>query len=151
MKKLFCLFFSLLMITCLFAQNAKSTGLTDSDVKNFAKNLPKIKTELDKLNVQFEGSSGLSDVKTYEKANKILNSHGVSGDNSSEKINMICMCFGVATIDKTMEDLDPESKALLQSLGQDPAAQYRAVINDKDFKIVEKNYDALAKAFEAIE
>jgi len=151
MKKLFCLLLSACMFLGLFAQSVKSTGLTDSDVKNFAKNLPKIEAELNKLEIQFAGDVGFSDIAAYEKAADILLKFGVSGDNACEKINMICLCYGVATIDKTMADLDAESKAILQALGQDPAAQYRALINDKDFKIVEKNYDALAKALEAIE
>lgn len=151
MKKLFCVLFSVFMCFGLFAQNAKSTGLTDSDVKNFAKNLPSIQAEFDKLDVQLAGDVGLSDKRAYGKAAGILNKFGISGDNCVEKMNMICLCFSVATLDKELADLDEESKAMLKSMGQDPAAQYRALTNASDFKVVEKNYRALAKAFEALD
>jgi len=133
------------MVFGLFAQNVKSTGLTDSDVKNFAKNYAKIESELEKLEIQFSGAEGIADLEAYEKALNILAKFGVSGDNACEKINMMCLCFGVITLDKAMEDMDPETKAVLKALGQDPAAEYRELTSEKDLKIVEKNYDLLAE------
>jgi len=150
MKKIVCVLLSVFIFFGLFAQSIPSTGLTDSDVKNFAKNLTKIQAELDKIDVQISGDAGLSDLDSIIEAVEILERFGVSGENACEKINMICFCYYVITIDKTMDELDEESKALLKSLGQDPAATYRALINDKDCKIVEKNYDAVLKAIESL-
>lgn len=148
MKKLVILFASAFMCLALFAQNAKSTGLTDADVKNFAKNYTKIEEELNKLDTAFSMETGLADEAAYVKAAEILLKFGISGNNTTEKLNMICYCFAVATYDRTLADLDEESKALLKALGQDPLAEYRALTNEKDYKVVEKNYDILAKAFE---
>ena len=39
MKKIFLALISLIMAFSLYAQNVKSVGLSDSDVKNWAKNL----------------------------------------------------------------------------------------------------------------
>ena len=48
MKKFFTFCLLAVFSAVLFAQNAKSVGVTDSDVKNWAKNLPTIVKEFDK-------------------------------------------------------------------------------------------------------
>ena len=50
-EKNFSLVISLLMVFSLYAQNVKSVGLSDSDVKNWAKNLNPIVKELQALGV----------------------------------------------------------------------------------------------------
>ena len=49
MKKIFALFAIFAVSFCVFAQNAKSVGLKDSDVKNWAKNCVTIQKEFEKL------------------------------------------------------------------------------------------------------
>ena len=51
MKKIYLALISLLMVFSLYAQNVKSVGLSDSDVKNWAKNLNPIVKELQSLGV----------------------------------------------------------------------------------------------------
>ena len=51
MKKFISIIAAIFICTCVFAQNAKSTGLTDGDVKSFCQNYSKIYTELEKVGV----------------------------------------------------------------------------------------------------
>ena len=48
MKKIFILCVMIILTAAVFAQNAKSVGLTDSDVKNWAKNCVTIQKEFKK-------------------------------------------------------------------------------------------------------
>ena len=61
MKKIIVLFSILVLVSSAFAQNPKSTGLTDSDVKSWAKNLKSIEREFDDAGISRD------DVKSASK------------------------------------------------------------------------------------
>ena len=64
------------MTAFLFAQNAASTGLTDKDIQNFAKNYNAISNELEKAFGDAEDTSFVHKKSEYLKAEKILNKYG---------------------------------------------------------------------------
>ncbi|MBO4731938.1 MAG: hypothetical protein J5597_03940, partial [Spirochaetaceae bacterium] len=65
MKKIFILCVMLILTAAVFAQNAKSVGLTDSDVKNWAKNCVTIQKEFKKIGVD-ENTSFSSSMKAKD-------------------------------------------------------------------------------------
>ncbi|MCQ2592958.1 MAG: hypothetical protein MJ188_09265 [Treponema sp.] len=143
MKKIVAFIGSLILTVGLFAQGKPSTGLTDSDVKNFIKNYPTFVKESEKIGID---ESDLAILATYGDIEKLLEKIGISGPNRAEKLSMIGYCVAVCTIDQNM---DAETLAMMKALGlEDPAASMRALINEKDYEIVKKNYAALKKVLE---
>lgn len=66
MKKIFLALISLIMAFSLYAQNSKPVGLSDSDVKNWAKNLNPIVKELQALGVWTNDSINASANKRFQ-------------------------------------------------------------------------------------
>lgn len=134
MKKLISILFAMLFTSVIFAQNVKSAGVTDSDVKNYAKNFNAISKAIEK-------------VKDNEATaiDSILEKNGISGPNRFEKFTMITNCAMVAVYDYSMES-DPESAELLKKMGMDPVADIRKLINQKDYDVVYPNAKLLEKA-----
>ncbi|MCQ2604360.1 MAG: hypothetical protein MJ215_04890 [Spirochaetia bacterium] len=131
MKKIILVLFAFLLTAGAFAQEVKSVGITDSDVKNFAKNFNAIAKEIDKL--------GDDDASKLES---ILEKYGISGPGRFQKFVMMMKCSEVAVFDKTMAD-DPETAKIMKSMGMDPMAKTRSLINQKDFDVVNANVDLL--------
>lgn len=143
MKKIVALLGSLFLTVSLFAQGVPSTGLTDKDVKNFIKNYPTFVKETEKFDID---ESDLAVLATYGEIELLLEKIGISGPNRAEKLSMIGYCIAVCTVD---QEMDAETMAMMKALGlEDPAASMRALINEKDYEVVKKNYAALAKALE---
>lgn len=132
MKKLVSILFSLLFVAMAFAQEVKSTGITDQDVKNYAKNFKTITKELDKLKDD-----------DFSKIDVILEKNGISGPNRFQKFDMLMKCTEVAVYDYQISS-NPETAKLLQSMGMDPLAETRKLINQKDFDVVNANVELLA-------
>ena len=143
MKRLITLFVTLAMTFTLFAQNAKSAGLTDSDVKNWAKNYSKIEKEIEALGIDVNDVSA-SPAAARTKAEAILEKNGISGPNPLNKYVMISMCAS-AIIAET--ELDEETLSFLQMFGQDPLADLKANINDKDYNVVKANKDLVIQVY----
>lgn len=61
MKKLLGLFISFIFSFSMYAQSAKSVGLTDSDVKNWSKNCVSIQKEFEKIGIDVEEELSVSD------------------------------------------------------------------------------------------
>ena len=142
MKKLISVLFASLFCACMiFAQSktAPSVGLTDSDVKNFAKNYSKIEKYLDKV-----GDSEAEFVKT----DSFLGTMGISGPNRIHKVFVITTAMTPAVAEYEMQK-DPEAAALLKSMGLDPLAQVKAqideTVNEKDYSVVMANSKLLQK------
>lgn len=145
MKKLFSVIVALFLGFTLFAQTVPSTGLTDKDVKNFAKNYPTLVKQMEKYE-KIEDYSSLAALAAYGDVEAILEKVGISGPNRCEKLSMICYCLGVAIAE---QEIDEETLALMKMYGmEDPTASIRALINDKDYKIVKANFDILVKALD---
>ena len=143
MKKIFSLVVSLLMAFSLYAQNVKSVGLSDSDVKNWAKNLNPIVKELQALGVWTNDSINAS-ANQKSKVDDVLNKYGISGSNCIEKFGVISEC---AVVVVAANELDAQSAALLKAMGMDPLAELKKNINSKDYAVVEANAKAVIKAY----
>ncbi|MBO7584000.1 MAG: hypothetical protein J6T20_09435 [Treponema sp.] len=137
---LFTLCFSLAL--AMFAE-PKSTGITDSDVKNYAKNFDSIQKELDKLGVLTDDNGIQATAKQKADIDKILQKYGITGANCIEKFGMISAC---ATVLVGESELDAESIALMKSFGMDPMAELKKYTNSKDFEVVKANAKAVVNA-----
>ena len=143
MKKIFSLVVSLIMAFSLYAQNVKSVGLSDSDVKNWAKNLNPIVKELQALGVWTNDSINAS-ANQKSKIDGVLNKYGISGSNCIEKFGVISEC---AVVVVAASELDAQSAALLKAMGMDPLAELKKNINSKDYAVVEANAKAVIEAY----
>ena len=143
MKKIFSLVISLLMVFSLYAQNSKPVGLSDSDVKNWAKNLNPIVKELQALGVWTNDSINAS-ANQKSKIDGVLNKYGISGSNCIEKFGVISEC---AVVVVAASELDAQSAALLKAMGMDPLAELKKNINSKDYAVVEANAKAVIEAY----
>ena len=130
------------LVASLFAE-PKSTGITDSDVKNWAKNLNSITKELQALGV-WTGDSINATAKQKASVDGVLNKYGISGSNCIEKFGMITGC---AVVVISASELDAQSAALLKAMGMDPMAELKKNINSKDYAVVEANSKAVIKAY----
>lgn len=133
-------------VSFLFAEPA-STGITDSDVKNWAKNLNSIQKELDALGVMSNNSINAT-AKQKASVDKILQKYGISGGNCIEKFGMISACSAIVVSES---QLDAESAALLKSFGMDPLAELKKNVNSKDYALVMANSKAVVKAVENVD
>lgn len=147
MKKIFSLVVSLLMAFSLFAQNVKSVGLSDSDVKNWAKNCVSIQKEFEKIGIDTNDSFTVA-VSEKQKAESILQKYGISNPNSIEKYSMILQC---AAILKAESELDEQSKAMMKLLKVDPLGDLKKNINSKDYNVVASNSKAVLKAVDELD
>ncbi|MCQ2572865.1 MAG: hypothetical protein MJ182_03120 [Treponema sp.] len=146
MKKFALLILTVFMTVSLFAQNAKSTGLTDKDVQNFAKHFNSINEDMEKaFGDDAQDASYLAVKADYLKAEKILAKYGFSGTNTVEKYAMIVRCVAVLTVEKSGA---LEMYKAMGMEGMDPMAAQRPYINQKDYEVVEKNWAAIAKAID---
>ena len=143
MKKIFSLVVSLIMAFSLYAQNVKSVGLSDSDVKNWAKNLNPIVKELQAIGVWTNDSINAS-ANQKSKVDDVLNKYGISGSNCIEKFGVISEC---AVVVVAASELDAQSAALLKAMGMDPLAELKKNINSKDYAVVEANAKAVIEAY----
>ncbi len=126
----------------LFAEPA-STGITDSDVKNWAKNLNPMVKELQALGVWTNDSINAT-VKQKANVDNVLHKYGISGSNCIDKFGMITSC---AVVVIAANDIDPESAALLKAFGMDPLADLKKNCNSKDYAVVEANSKAVVSAY----
>ena len=134
------------LVASLFAEPA-STGITDSDVKNWAKNLNSIVKELQTLGV-WSGDSINATASQKNKVDGVLNKYGISGSNCMDKFGMITSC---AIVVIAASELDPQSAAVLKAMGMDPMAELKKNINSKDYAVVEANSKAVAKAYQNLD
>ena len=145
-KKILIVFVCIGIAASLFAEPA-STGVTDSDVKNYAKNINSIAKELNALGVWSNDSINAT-AKQKNSVDGILNKYGISGSNCIEKFSMITSCAVVLVAES---ELDAESAALLKSMGMDPMAELKKNINSKDYAVVAANSKAVVKAYNSLD
>ena len=146
MKKIALVLVSLIVSGIVFAQNAKSTGLTESDVKNWSKNIKSIEKELDKIGIDDDFDfSEVAKISAKKKAPvvAILNKNGISGENAIEKFAMINTCAALISAESELND---ESIAMMKQFGIDPLKQLKVFINDKDLAVVRANSKSVSGA-----
>ena len=141
-RKLVTLIVCMGLAVSLFAEPA-STGITDSDVKNYAKNINSIAKELNALGAWSNDSINAT-AKQKNSVDAVLNKYGISGSNCIEKFSMITGCAVVLVAES---ELDEQSITLLKSLGMDPTAELKKNINSKDYNVVKANSAAVVKAY----
>ena len=145
-KKILIAFVCIGIAASLFAEPA-STGVTDSDVKNYAKNINSIAKELNALGVWTNDSINAT-AKQKNSVDGILNKYGISGSNCIEKFGMITSCAVVLVAES---ELDVESATLLKSMGMDPMAELKKNVNSKDYAVVAANSKAVVKAYNSLD
>ena len=147
MKKILFVCLALFMAAAAFAQSAKATGLTDSDVTSFCKNFKKLKSDFDKLGLDLEDKEGIVAALDGESSVLgILNKNGISGSNAIEKLKAIAYGYAVECYDYTVAN-DPQTAAMVKSLGIDPIAEARKLVAESDKKVVGKHLTELKKVF----
>lgn len=146
MKKVFKRFLMLclmLAVTLSLFAEPKSAGVTDSDVKNWAKNLNSIVKELQALGAWTNDSINAT-AKQKVSVDGILNKYGISGANCIEKFGSISTCAAAVV---AASEVDAQSAALLKAMGMDPVAEFKKNCNSKDYAVVEANAKAVIKAY----
>ena len=142
LKKISTILMCAVLVSALFAEPA-STGITDSDVKNWAKNLNPMVKELQALGVWTNDSINAT-AKQKANVDDVLHKYGISGSNCIDKFGMITSC---AVVVIAANDIDPESAALLKAFGMDPLADLKKNCNSKDYAVVEANSKAVVNAY----
>ncbi|MBR6214825.1 MAG: hypothetical protein IKQ84_00245 [Spirochaetaceae bacterium] len=147
MKKFFTFCLLAVFSAVLFAQNAKSAGVTDSDVKNWAKNLPSIIKEFDKIGID-PADSYLEAIDEKEKVENVLQKNGISGPDRIAKFETIVRSAAILKIEA---ELDEDSKEMMKLMNMDPTAELKKNINQKDYDVVAANSKAVIKAMDAFD
>lgn len=147
MKKFFTFCMLAVFSAVLFAQNAKSAGVTDSDVKNWAKNLPSIIKEFDKIGID-PADSYLEAIDEKEKVENVLQKNGISGPDRIAKFETIVRSAAILKIEA---ELDEDSKEMMKLMNMDPTAELKKNINQKDYDVVAANSKAVIKAMDAFD
>lgn len=147
MKKFLFAFVALFAAALLFGQ-AKSTGLTDSDVQAFCKNFKKIDSDFKRFDVEMSDAQALAySLDADEAVAKVLNKNGISGANAVEKVRAIAYGYVIARFDEEMA-ADPEAAKMLKSMGQDPLAEVRGKVSAADQKVAARHMKELQKVFD---
>lgn len=147
MKKFFTFCLLAVFSAMLFAQNAKSVGVTDSDVKSWAKNLPSIIKEFDKIGID-PADSYLEAIDEKEKVENVLQKNGISGPDRIAKFETIVRSAAILKIEA---ELDEDSKEMMKLMNMDPTAELKKNINQKDYDVVAANSKAVIKAMDAFD
>ena len=113
MKKPLILITALFTVSAAFAQNAKSTNVTDADVKSWIKNQKQIESDLNEAGLSRDGITAAS-AQEKAKAETILQKHGISAPNSINKYAMINQCATLVLAENGAgSGIDPNTMAML--------------------------------------
>ena len=147
MKKILLACVALFVGAFLFGQ-AKSTGLTDSDVQAFCKNFKKIESDFDNYGMELSDAQALAYALGADDAvTRVLNKNGISGANAVEKVRAIAYGYIIARFEQEMA-ADPEAAKILKSMGQDPIAEIRANVSAADQKVAARYLQQLNEVFD---
>lgn len=151
MKKLLLAFTALSLASTAFAQNAKSAGITDADVKNWAKNLKQIDREFSDADISRDDIASASK-QDKAKAEAILQKHGIAAPNRVNKLAMINQCATLVMAESgTVAGMDANTMAMLKQMGVDPFAELKQNTNQKDCKVVKANEKAVIAAMNGMD
>ncbi len=144
MKKFTAFLMSTLMAFMLFAQanseSVPSVGIKDSDVKSFIKNFDKIEKDFEKLSIQMDASTSVSQGEVAN-AEKILEKNGISGPNSILKFQAIAYASAYYVTEVTL------GEKYAKMVG----GTYLQLVNEKDMAIIGKNKKELVKLYGDVE
>lgn len=147
MKKFLLACLALFAAALLFGQ-AKSTGLTDSDVQAFCKNFKKIESDFDNYGMELSDAQALAYALGADDAvTRVLNKNGISGANAVDKVRAIAYAYVIARFEEEMA-ADPDAAKMLKALGQDPLAEVRGKVSDADQKVAARHLKELKKVFD---
>ena len=147
MKKLLILATTCAMASAAFAQNAKSAGITDADVKSWAKNYKQIQNEFSDAGISRDDIASTSK-QDKAKAETILQKYGIAAPNRLNKLAMINQC---ASLVMAEANIDANTMATLKQMGVDPFAELKQNTNQKDCKVVKANENAVIAAMNGID
>ncbi|MBR6943612.1 MAG: hypothetical protein IKH55_11355, partial [Fibrobacter sp.] len=134
---------ALFTVSAAFAQNAKSTNVTDADVKSWIKNQKQIESDLNEAGLSRDGITAAS-AQEKAKAETILQKYGISAPSRIEKYAMINQCATLVLAENGAgSGIDPNTMAMLKKMNVDPFAELRANTNQKDCKVVKANEKAI--------
>ncbi len=151
MKKPLILITALFTVSAAFAQNAKSTNVTDADVKSWIKNQKQIESDLNEAGLSRDGITAAS-AQEKAKAETILQKHGISAPNSINKYAMINQCATLVLAENGVgSSIDPKTMAMLKKMNVDPFAELRANTNQKDCKVVKGNEKAIVNLMKGMD
>ena len=151
MKKLLLAFTAFAVASTAFAQNAKSTGITDGDVKNWAKNLKQIDREFSDADISRDDIASASK-QDKAKAEAILQKHGIAAPNRVNKLAMINQCATLVMAESgAVAGMDANTMAMLKQMGVDPFAELKQNTNQKDCKVVKANEKAVIAAMNGMD
>ena len=143
MKKSLILITAFITASAAFGQNAKSTGITKTDVQSWIKNQKQIEQSLNEAGISRDN---IADAGKQEKAKaeSILQKYGITAPNSIEKYAMINQCATLVLAENGAgSGIDPNTMAMLKKMNVDPFAELRANTNQKDCKVVKANEKAI--------
>lgn len=123
---------------------AECTGLTDADMKAIIANYDDIMTALDEYGADYTEDDYYT---VDEDIENILDKYGISGPGRYNKFIMAHYCEMLLAYDEEMKK-DFTTALTMKAMGIDPVAEYRAMINDDDYKVVKANYKAFKKVVE---
>ena len=109
MKKLLILATTCAMASAAFAQNAKSAGITDTDVKSWAKNYKQIQNEFSDAGISLdEAGFSRDNIATTSKQDKakaetILQKYGIAAPNRLNKLAMINLCASLVIAEANID------------------------------------------------
>jgi len=147
MKKICVLIISFVMLSNLFAQNTESVGLTNNDVKNWAKNCIPINNELKQFGFEYEETFNVA-INAREKVENILEKNGISKPNNINKFIVIMQCVSVI---KAENEMDDQTKAIMKQMNIDPLKELKLNINSKDYEVVANNSAIVLKAVDDLD
>lgn len=151
MKKLLFAFTAFAVASTAFAQNAKSAGITDGDVKNWAKNLKAIEIDFDNAGISRDDIASASK-QDKAKAEAILQKHGIAAPNRVNKLAMINQCATLVMAESgAVAGMDANTMAMLKQMGVDPFAELKQNTNQKDCKVVKANEKAVIAAMNGMD
>ena len=147
MKKIFVMIATLLFTASLFAE-PKTTGITDSDVKNFIKNSNAISKEFEEAGIKADKKMSSKQKKAAEV---ILQKYGIEAP-AVEKYKMInnCLAAIVAEMQWESQPGSDEEKAIMEKAGLTPFALLKLSTNSKDYEVVKANALGVIEAMKNI-
>lgn len=143
MKKPLILITAFITASAAFGQNAKSTGITKTDVQSWIKNQKQIQQDFNEEGISCDDIANAS-AQEKAKAESILKPTGIAAPKRIEKYAMINQCATLVLAENGAgSGIDPNTMAMLKKMNVDPFAELRANTNQKDCKVVKANEKAI--------
>lgn len=143
----------LTLISISFAQTSPEAILSTADIDKFITTIKPIKVDLEKIGVDFENIQNPSEsdaLLASSKANAVFTKYGWD-ENYSTKITAITSGYGSLKVDKEIENLPAEQKAMMGPQIKMMKSQFSANVNSKDIDLINTRFSVLEKLFQELE